>query len=137
MHYWALECGHKIGLLGSEYEQKCIQKTTALELYYKINNVTETARRLGYPTREQLHKWINKGNLLTNKRKQIELVNKMLDKAIKKLNEDEHPILHSNRGCHYRWPGWIERMDKAGLNVLCLKKAAMRIILHAKVCLAE
>lgn len=21
----------------------------------------------------------------------------------------------NNRGCHYRWPGWIERMEKAGL----------------------
>ena len=21
---------------------------------------------------------------------------------------------NSDRGCHYRWPGWIERMDNAG-----------------------
>ena len=44
-----------------------------------------------------------------------DLVNKMLDKAIRKLKEDEHPIIHTDRGCHYRWPGWIERMDKAKL----------------------
>lgn len=43
------------------------------------------------------------------------LVNEMLDKAILTLNEDEHPIVHSDRGCHYRWPGWIERMDEAHL----------------------
>lgn len=44
-----------------------------------------------------------------------ELVNTMLDGAIKTLKKDEKPILHSDRGCHYRWPGWIERMDKANL----------------------
>jgi len=25
------------------------------------------------------------------------------------------PIVHSDRGCHYRWPGWIERMNTTGL----------------------
>ena len=44
-----------------------------------------------------------------------ELVNTMLDDAIQTLNPDEHPIVHSDRGGHYRWPGWIERMEKAGL----------------------
>lgn len=44
-----------------------------------------------------------------------DLVNTMLDEAIALLNENERPILHSDRGCHYRWPGWISRMDKAGL----------------------
>lgn len=44
-----------------------------------------------------------------------ELVNSMLDNAIKKLDKNEHPIVHSDRGCHYRWPGWIERMDNADL----------------------
>ena len=44
-----------------------------------------------------------------------ELVNSMLDAAIADLKNGEHPIIHSDRGCHYRWPGWIERMDSAGL----------------------
>ena len=44
-----------------------------------------------------------------------ELVNTMLDNAIEQLSEDEHPIIHSDRGCHYRWPGRIERMNTAGL----------------------
>lgn len=39
----------------------------------------------------------------------------MLGNAIEQLSEDEHPIIHSDRGCHYRWPGWIERMNTAGL----------------------
>ena len=43
------------------------------------------------------------------------LVNDMLDGAISLLGETEHPIVHSDRGCHYRWPGWISRMEKAGL----------------------
>ena len=51
-----------------------------------------------------------------------ELVNTMLDNAIAVLNEDEHPIVHSDRGCHYRWPGWIERMEKAGLTRSMSKK---------------
>lgn len=44
-----------------------------------------------------------------------ELVNTMLDDAICGLADGEHPILHSDRGCHYRWPGWIIRMENAGL----------------------
>ena len=34
-----------------------------------------------------------------------ELVNTMLDRAIEQLDDDSHPIVHSDRGCHYRWPG--------------------------------
>lgn len=51
-----------------------------------------------------------------------ELVNTMLDAAIQQLNCDEHPIVHSDRGSHYRWPGWIERMDNAGLTRSMSKK---------------
>ena len=50
------------------------------------------------------------------------LVNKMLDKAVEQLNENEHPIIHSDRGCHYRWPGWIERVENAGLERSMSKK---------------
>ena len=35
-----------------------------------------------------------------------ELVNTMLDNAIAQLDDGEKPIVHSDRGCHYRWPGW-------------------------------
>lgn len=44
-----------------------------------------------------------------------ELVNTMLDDAICMLTDGERPIIHSDRGCHYRWPGWISRMENAGL----------------------
>lgn len=44
-----------------------------------------------------------------------DLVNSMLDHAMETLKDGEHPLVHSDRGCHYRWPGWISRMAKAGL----------------------
>jgi len=44
-----------------------------------------------------------------------ELVNSMLDAALSILEDGEHPTIHSDRGCHYRWPGWIQRMEKAEL----------------------
>ena len=44
-----------------------------------------------------------------------ELVNSMLDATIANLKDGEHPIVHSDRGCHYRWPGWIQRMDDNNL----------------------
>ena len=50
------------------------------------------------------------------------LVNGMLDQAVSKLGKGEHPVIHSDRGCHYRWPGWISRMDQAGLERSMSKK---------------
>ena len=50
------------------------------------------------------------------------LVNVMLDQAIAQLPKGARPIIHSDRGCHYRWPGWIERMEKAGLERSMSKK---------------
>ena len=44
-----------------------------------------------------------------------ELANSMLRKAIATLQPGEHPIIHSDRGSHYRWPGWIELTEAAGL----------------------
>jgi transposase InsO family protein len=42
-----------------------------------------------------------------------ELVNTILDDAIASLQHGERPIVHTDRGCHYRWPGWISRMEEA------------------------
>lgn len=39
----------------------------------------------------------------------------MLDSAISTLAVNKHPIVHSDRGCHYRWPGWSNRMNRAEL----------------------
>ena len=46
----------------------------------------------------------------------------MLDKAIKTLKPWEKPIVHSDRGGHYRWEGWISRMDSRGLTRSMSKK---------------
>ena len=55
------------------------------------------------------------------------MVNSMLDTAVLSLNEDEHPIVHSDRGSHYRWQGWINRMDK-----FLLTRSMSNIILHVR-----
>ena len=50
------------------------------------------------------------------------LVNKMLEDAIGTLLPSEHPLVHTDRGCQYRWTGWIERMQAAGLTRSMSKK---------------
>lgn len=44
-----------------------------------------------------------------------DMVNSMLDMATSTLREGERPILHSDRGGHYRWPGFLERIERSGL----------------------
>jgi len=44
-----------------------------------------------------------------------ELANTMLEKAIDTLKTSDRPIIHSDRGGHYRWPGWLVRVNAAGL----------------------
>jgi len=45
-----------------------------------------------------------------------ELVNTMLDAAIETVTDaDNRPIVHSDRGAHYRWPGWLSRISDAQL----------------------
>ncbi len=49
-------------------------------------------------------------------RPNAELVNTMLDAAIDKLaTSAERPVVHSDRGGHYRWPGWLSRIASAKL----------------------
>lgn len=51
-----------------------------------------------------------------------DMVNSMLDRATETLKEGEHPLVHSDRGAHYRWPGWLSRIEKAGLQRSMSKK---------------
>ena len=51
-----------------------------------------------------------------------DLVNNMLDSAVSKLAKNERPIVHSDRGVHYRWPGWIERVEQFGLTCSMSRK---------------
>lgn len=43
-----------------------------------------------------------------------QLVNTMLEAAIETVsNADNRPVVHSDRGAHYRWPGWLTRISDA------------------------
>lgn len=45
-----------------------------------------------------------------------QLVNTMLDSAIEAVaNGNKRPVVHSDRGAHYRWPGWLSRIADAKL----------------------
>jgi transposase InsO family protein/transposase-like protein len=46
-----------------------------------------------------------------------EMANSMLEAAIRltKPGERAHLIVHSDCGCHYRWPGWISICEEAGI----------------------
>lgn len=42
--------------------------------------------------------------------------NTMLDAAIDTVSSaDKRPIVHSDRGAHYRWPSWLSRVSDAKL----------------------
>ena len=54
-----------------------------------------------------------------------DLVNTMLDAAVETIADSEaRPIIHSDRGGHYRWPGWLERIDAATLVRSMSRKAS-------------
>ena len=45
-----------------------------------------------------------------------ELVNTMLDAAVETVVDSiDRPVVYSDRGAHYRWPGWLSRMRDAKL----------------------
>ena len=49
-------------------------------------------------------------------RPDAQLVNTMLDAAIKTIDcISDRPVLHSDRGGHCRWPGWLSRIADAEL----------------------
>jgi transposase InsO family protein/transposase-like protein len=49
-------------------------------------------------------------------RPDAELVNTMLDAAIRTVTDrNDRPVVHSDRGGHYRWPGWLSRIEEAQL----------------------
>jgi len=44
-----------------------------------------------------------------------DLVNSMLDRAMKNLKAGKRLAVHFDRKTHYRWPGWLSRMEEANL----------------------
>ncbi len=51
----------------------------------------------------------------TASRPRYALVGDMLEQALERLPEDAKPMLHSDQGWHYRYPGYRKRLEKAGL----------------------
>ena len=51
-----------------------------------------------------------------------ELANSSLEAACGTLREGQRPVTHSDRGCHYRWPGWIAICEKSHLTRSMPKK---------------
>jgi putative transposase len=52
-------------------------------------------------------------------RPDADLVNSMLDAAVETVaSGNDRPIVHSDRGAHYRWPGWISRIAGAKIDSL-------------------
>ena len=50
--------------------------------------------------------------------------NSMLDAAIETVADtSDRPVVHSDRGGHYRWPGWLSRMSEANLTRSMSRKA--------------
>lgn len=44
-----------------------------------------------------------------------ELANSMLMSAVSTLKPGERPVIHSDRGGHYRWPEWVRICEDSGL----------------------
>ena len=51
-----------------------------------------------------------------------ELADSSLEAACGTLREGQRPVTHSDRGCHYRWPGWIAICEKNHLTRSMSKK---------------
>ncbi|BEU98770.1 hypothetical protein ACDW_44760 (plasmid) [Acidovorax sp. DW039] len=48
----------------------------------------------------------------------------MLNAAIETVTEtSDRPVVHSDRGGHYRWPGWLSRMSEDRLTSMMSRKA--------------
>lgn len=44
-----------------------------------------------------------------------DLANSSLERACDQLEDSEAPMVHTDRGCHYRWPGWKGICEEHGL----------------------
>ncbi len=102
------------------------QIAKALETYHDLRSVARTVQRLGYPTRSRRYAWIREevrprggkrkhGRRNTPKHPRRPPANVKLEAIRRCFETGEKPVVHTDRGCHYRLPGWINRMRKAGL----------------------
>jgi len=59
----------------------------------------------------------------TSRNPNADLTNGMLSDAVSTLKARQKPILHTDRGVHYRWDSWIQIMKQAGLTRSMSRKA--------------
>jgi len=59
----------------------------------------------------------------TSRNPNADLTNGMLSEAVSTLKARQKPILHTDRGVHYRWDSWIQIMKQAGLTRSMSRKA--------------
>jgi len=98
------------------------QKKQALDLYDQFKSITKVILLLGYPSRQALYQWIALRDE-PPKQKSAYLGKNTPDHPRHPSIEIKLTTLHrcfelgedTDRGCHYRWPGWILRMEAAGL----------------------
>jgi transposase-like protein len=78
------------------------ERVRAVELYLKLGKrIKATIRQLGYPTKNSLKVWCDEFEKSGSLQKGY-----VRDSAIETVTEDdETPIVHSDRGGDYRWPG--------------------------------
>ena len=88
---------------------------------HRFLHISATAKKR-IKARKQAHKGNSKADpsdacrLMAAARPDAELVNTMLDAAIDTIPvSSERPVVHSDRGAHYRWPGWLSRIVDAKL----------------------
>lgn len=53
-----------------------------------------------------------------------ELTNESLSRVCATLGASERPVLHSDRGAGYRWPGWIKICGRYGISRSMSRKAS-------------
>ncbi|EDQ03067.1 Integrase, catalytic region [Sulfitobacter indolifex HEL-45] len=65
-------------------------------------------------------------------RPDADLVNTMLDAAVETIADSEaRPIVHSDRGGHYRWPGWNVSTQRSSF-ARCHERRARKTMPHVK-----
>ena len=90
-------------------------RSRAVELYFLYDKKASVVIRvLGYPSIKQL------GHCVRNYEETGDLPTELksrqrysLDDALDTLREHERPVIH--RDSHYRWPGWLNRINASGL----------------------
>jgi transposase InsO family protein len=71
-------------------------------------------------------------------RPDAEHVNTMLDAAIESVSStSERPVVHSDRGAPYRWPGWLQRIALHDWCARCRARHARRTTQRVKASSAD